>query len=317
MTIAYHASHEQFAPSVLLEYAKLAEKCGFSAIASSDHFHPWSERQGQSGYSFSWLGAALQVTTIPYSLVCAQGQRYHPAIVAQAVATLNEMFPNRLSVALGSGEALNESITGDKWPEKSIRNTRLLECYEVINKLLSGETVSHHGLVNVENAKLYSLPQEKPQLFCAAISIETASWAGEWADGLLTTLRPHQELRELIEAFRKNGGEGKPIHLKVQLSYARNEKIAIDGAYDQWRSNIFQGSVLGELPTVAHFDAAAELVEPSRMSKHVRISSNLDQHLHWIKGDTRLGFDRIILHNVNRNQQEFIEDFGLNALPYL
>jgi len=317
MTIAYHASHEQFAPSVLLELSKLAQDCGFNAISSSDHFHPWSERQGESGFSFAWLGAALQSTTLPYSVVCAPGQRYHPAIVAQAIATLNEMFPGRLSVALGSGEALNESITGDKWPEKSVRNARLLECYQVISRLLDGEEVNHRGLVNVEKARLYTLPKEKPLLFCAAVSLETARWAGEWADGLLTTHKPHHELEKVVQAFRSNGGAGKPIHLKVQLSYSRSKEEAEAGAYDQWRSNIFQGSVLGELPTVSHFDAAAQLVKPADMEKHVRISSSLNQHTKWIEQDLSLGIDRVILHNVNRNQKEFIEDFGVEVLPNL
>src|SRR5688572_26360512 len=123
--IFYHASHEQFPPSELLQLAKMAELAGFDGVHSSDHFHPWSERQGQSGFSFSWIAAAMQATHLPFSMVCAPGQRYHPAIVAQAIATLAEMFPGRFSVELGSGEALNESITGDVWPQKEERNARL------------------------------------------------------------------------------------------------------------------------------------------------------------------------------------------------
>ncbi|MEJ7674655.1 MAG: LLM class flavin-dependent oxidoreductase [Chitinophagaceae bacterium] len=126
---------------------------------SSDHFHPWSERQGQSGYVYSWLGAALQATTIPCGVVTAPGQRQHPAIVAQAAATLSEMFPNRFWMALGSGEALNEKITGEKWPAKNIRNQRLLECFNIIKRLLNGETVTHYGHVKIEDAKLYTLPK--------------------------------------------------------------------------------------------------------------------------------------------------------------
>ncbi|RZJ63564.1 MAG: LLM class flavin-dependent oxidoreductase [Flavobacterium sp.] len=172
-------------------------------------------------------------------------------------------------------------------------------------------------MVNVENARLYTLPKEKPLLFCAAVSLETARWAGEWADGLLTTHKQHHELEKVVQAFRSNGGSGKPIHLKVQLSYSRAKEEAEVGAYDQWRSNIFQGSVLGELPTVAHFDAAAQLVKAADMEKHVRISSSLNQHKKWIEQDLSLGIDRVILHNVNRNQKEFIEDFGAEVLPNL
>src|SRR5687767_7871992 len=145
--IAYHASHEQFSPRELLRFAKLAERAGFEAIHSSDHFHPWSESQGQSGFAFAWLGAAMQATNLPFSAVCAPGQRYHPAIVAQAIATLCEMFPGRFHINLASGEALNESITGDKWLIKEERNARLKECADVIRQLLAGETVTHHGRI--------------------------------------------------------------------------------------------------------------------------------------------------------------------------
>ncbi|MBC7902856.1 MAG: LLM class flavin-dependent oxidoreductase [Gemmatimonadaceae bacterium] len=130
--LCYHASHEQFAPSRLLKLVIEAEKAGVESIHSSDHFHPWSVAQGQSGFSFAWLGAAMQATTVPFSVVCAPGQRYHPTIVAQSTATLSEMFPGRLNVELGSGEALNEMITGEPWPDKQTRNERLLESVNVI-----------------------------------------------------------------------------------------------------------------------------------------------------------------------------------------
>jgi coenzyme F420-dependent glucose-6-phosphate dehydrogenase len=315
--LGYHASHEQFRPSDLVRYVQLAEKAGFDAVGSSDHFHPWSKRQGQSGFSFAWLGAALQVTTLPFGMVCSPGQRYHPAIVAQAIATIAEMFPGRFDVALGSGEALNESITGDKWPDKLHRNQRLLECATIIRSLLAGETVNHRGMVTVEGARLYTLGAQTPRLFCAAVSKETAKWAGAWADGLITVHRPYAELKEVVSAFRGNGGEGKPIHLKVQLSYARDEDAALQGAYEQWRTNIFQGSVLGDLPTTEHFDAVAEFVKPEDLKQMVRISADPKRHLDWIKRDMELGFERITLHNVNLNQQEFIADFGESVLPFL
>jgi probable non-F420 flavinoid oxidoreductase len=314
---AYHASHEQFSPSELTGYARLAEQAGFQAISSSDHFHPWSKRQGQSGFSFAWLGAAMQVTTLPYSMVCAPGQRYHPAVIAQAIATVCEMFPGRFDIALGSGEALNENITGEKWPDKQTRNARLLECTDIIRALLAGETVNHKGLVHVEDAKLFTLPPKPARIFCAAVSRQTAEWAGGWADGLITVHRPYKELKEVVDAFRNNGGRDKPVHLKVQLSYARTDKAALDGAYDQWRTNIFQGTVLGELPTTAHFDAAAEFMDPEDLKRMVRVSSDPEQHLSWIKEDQELGFERIILHNVNREQDTFIRDFGVKVLPEL
>jgi probable non-F420 flavinoid oxidoreductase len=315
--IGYQASHEQFRPSELLHLVQLAEQAGFTSINSSDHFHPWSSRQGQSGFAFAWLGAAMQQTRIPFGVVCSPGQRYHPAIVAQAVATLGELFPERFWIALGSGEALNERITGDKWPIKSERNERLLECAGVMCRLFGGETVTHHGRVVVENAKLYTLPAVAPPLFGAAVTAETAAWMGPWVDGLITVHRPHAELKKVVDAFRDNGGRGKPVYLKVQLSYAHTYEEAMEGAYDQWRTNIFESTVLGDMWMVEQFDAMGEFVQRDELLPMVRISADLQQHIDWIKQDMDLGFERIILHNVNRQQELFIKDFGNAVLPFL
>jgi coenzyme F420-dependent glucose-6-phosphate dehydrogenase len=315
--IAYQASHEQFSPGELIRYAIMAEKAGFQAVNSSDHFHPWGQAQGQSGYSFAWLGAAMQATSIPCGVVCSPGQRYHPTIVAQAAATLSQMFPGRFWMALGSGEAINERITGERWPTKQERNQRLLECANIIRRLLNGETVSHKGLVTVDEARLYTLPASPPLLMCAALSPETAAWAGSWADGLLTAHKPYEEMKQVIDAFRNNGGAGKPIYLKVQLSYAMKHEDALQGAYEQWKTNIFQGTVLGDMPTPAHFDAAAQFVKPEDMYQHVRISADLNEHLDWLRQDISLGFEKIILHNVNRDQETFIKDFGRSVLPLI
>jgi probable non-F420 flavinoid oxidoreductase len=312
--IGYQASHEQFSPSELLRYVSLAEQAGFTSINSSDHFHPWSARQGQSGFAFAWLGAAMINSSLPFGLVNAPGYRYHPAIVAQATATIAEMFPDRFWIALGSGEALNERITGEKWPLKSERNARLLECVDIIKALFNGERVTHFGRVTVEHAKLYTLPKVKPLIIGAAVTKETAEWMGSWADGMITVHRPYQELKEVVDAFRNNGGKGKPVFLKSQLSFARTEEEAISGAYDQWRTNIFHSTVLGDLWQVEQFDLLAEHIQPGELKNMVRISSNIQQHIDWIKQDMELGFDRIILHNVNRQQEMFIQEFGDKVL---
>src|SRR5687767_13176998 len=150
--IGYHCSHEQYAPAELLANVKLAAAAGFTAAMCSDHFSPWSERQGHSGYAWSWLGAALQATGIPFGVVTVPGYRYHVAVLAQKAATLAEMFPGRFWAALGSGEAMNEHITGERWPTKPERNARLKECVDIIRALWRGETVTHRGLVTVEEA---------------------------------------------------------------------------------------------------------------------------------------------------------------------
>jgi len=313
----YHCSHEQFKPSTLLQYAQAAYSAGFQQISCSDHFYPWSDRQGESGYAWSWLGAAMQAVPLTFGVVCAPGQRYHPAIVAQAAATLAEMFPERFWVALGSGQALNEKITGDRWPAKEERNARLQECAKIMRALWRGETVTHYGLVRVEEAKLYTRAQVPPKIIGAAITPQTAEWLAGWADGMITISHPHEKLKEVVEAFRRGGGEGKPIYLKVQLSYAADEATALEGAYDQWRTNIFTSPVLADLRSPQQFDAIAEFVKPEDMYQYVRISPDLQQHIEWLQQDIELGFEVITLHNVNREQQAFIEDFGEKVLPVL
>src|SRR5918998_4089870 len=149
-SVGFHASHEQIPPSALVQAVREAESAGFQRAWSSDHFSPWSPRQGQSGFAWAWLGAAMQVTSLPFSVVCAPGLRYHPMIIAQAAATLAELFPGRFQVALGSGEALNERVLGNPWPPKPERHARLRECVDVIRALWAGETVTHHGRVRVE-----------------------------------------------------------------------------------------------------------------------------------------------------------------------
>lgn len=315
--IGYHASHEQFKPSELLKYVQMAEPAGFTAALSSDHFHPWSEQQGQSGFAWSWLGAAMQATSLSFGVVNAPGQRYHPAIIAQAAATLAEMFPNRFWVALGSGQELNEHITGKHWPVKSERNARLKECVDIMRALWAGETVTHYGRVCVEEAKLYSRPETPPRIIGAAITAETAEWLGGWADGLITISRPSEKLQQVVEAFRRGGGEGKPMYLKVQLSYAQDETQARLGAHEQWRNNILKNIVMTELRTPAQFDAAGAFVKPEELDGHVRISADPQRHIDWLQKDIELGFSELLLHNVNREQQQFIEDFGEKVLPVL
>src|ERR671917_1013784 len=179
--IGFHNSHEQIHPADLLKAVQHAEEVGFTAAMCSDHFAPWNLEQGHSGFAWSWLGAALATTSLPFGAVNAPGQRYHPAIVAQAIATLGAMFPGRFWVALGSGEASNEHITGDKWPRKDVRNARLRECVDVIRALHRGEEVSHDGLVTVDRARIWTLPEEPPLLICAAVSAKTAAKNADWA----------------------------------------------------------------------------------------------------------------------------------------
>ena len=317
--IGYHASHEQYPPSALLALVRQAAAAGFQSAMCSDHFHPWSERQGHSGFAWSWLGAALEATSLPIGVVTVPGGwRYHPAIVAQAAATLAEMYPGRFWIAPGSGELLNEHIVGQRWPAKADRNARLREAVEIIRALWNGETVTRSGLLQVEEARLYTRPVTSPKIVGAALSAETAEWMGSWADGLITVVAEREAMLGIIEAFRRGGGEGKPIYLQAQLSFARSEELALQAAWEQWRAPMLSSEVLPELRTTAQFDAAGEHVSREDMRRSMRISANPEVHLRWLVEDLALGFEEINLHNVCRDEQErFIDVFGERVLPEL
>jgi len=315
--IGIHASHEQVPPSELLDAMRAAETAGFERAWSSDHFSPWSARQGESGFAWSWLGAAMQATSLPYGVVNAPGQRYHPAIVAQAVATLAELFPGRLSVALGTGEFSNEHITGAPWPDKAVRNARLRECVDVIRALLAGEVVDHDGLVRVDRAKLWTLPAEPPPLLGTAVSVETAGFVGGWADGLITINQPRVHLERMLAAFREAGGDGKPVAVQVHLSWAETEEEALRVAHHQWRTNVFPPPVPWDTATVEAFDAIGEKVRPEDVRAAVLVSADLARHAAWIRDLADVGFDAIYLHHVGREQRRFIEAFGEHVLPAL
>ena len=312
--IGYHASHEQFAPSHLLALVKRAEAAGFHAAKSSDHFHPWSERQGQSGFAWSWLGAAMEATRFPMGIISAPGYRYHPAVLAQAAATVGEMYEGRLWLALGSGEAINEAITGEYWPEKAERNARLLECVEVTRRLFAGETVTHRGRITVVEAKLYTRPITPVPLYGAAVTAKTAALAGSWADGLLLAGSSAEGVRPLIEAFLEGGGDGKPVHVQMAVSWAPTLAIARDNAIKQWPSAAIGGEVAWDLRRPADFDSAARHVSREALAYAVLITNSAARIAEEIENIAALGADTVHLHMVGQEQEAFIDEIGRSGM---
>ena len=315
--IGFHANHEQHPPDELLRHVRQAEAAGFDAAMCSDHWAPWSEAQGESGFAWSWLGAALESTALTFGVVNAPGQRYHPAIVAQAAATLSVMYPGRFWLAIGSGELMNEHITGAPWPSKADRNARLRECADILRLLWAGEVVSHEGYVTVSEARLWTRPAQPPMLVGAAISPETAAFVAEWADALITVAQPGEQLDRVIEAFRSNGGSQKPMFLQVHLACASTDEEARAAAFDQWRQNALGSAVLGDLAHPSQMAAAAAHVRPDDMDAVVRISSDPARHVEWLRRDIERGFERVYLHDVGRDQERFIETFARDVLPQL
>jgi probable non-F420 flavinoid oxidoreductase len=314
--IGFHASHEQASPDQLLPDVQQAESAGFEMAMCSDHFSPWSRRQGHSSFAWAWLGAALATTRLPFGVVTAPGQRYHPAVTAQAIATLGVMFPGRFWAALGSGEASNEHVTGDRWPRKEVRTRRLEECVQVIRRLLEGEEVSVDGLVTVDRARVWEVPEPRPRLVGPAVSLESAGRVAAWSEGMVTVNQRPEALRQMVGAYRDAGGAG-PLALQVHLSWAPTEAEAEQIAHDQWRSNVFPAPVSWDTETVEAFDLMSEDVTVDKVRTVVDVSSELGWHRDRIAEYAAIGFDEIYLHHVGQSQQRFIDAFGEHVLPGL
>ena len=312
--IGFHASHEQLSPRQLLADVQHAERAGFDMAMCSDHISPWSERQGHGGSSWPWLGAALASTSLAIGSLAIPGVRHHPAVLAHQVATLAQMFPGRYWAALGTGEALQETITGAPWPPKPERVARLEESVDIIRRLLAGEEVSRDGVVQVARARLWEIPEEQPLLIGPAISPESAGRVAAWADGLVTVNQPRDVLAEVLRAYWGNGGRGRAA-LQLHLSWAPTMEQAEAIAHDQWRSNVFGDPVAADTLTVEAFDAMAEQVSVQAVHEAVRISADLAQHRDWILEYAELGFDDIYLHHVGQTQAPFLEAFGEAVLP--
>lgn len=287
---------------------------------SSEHFHPWSHRQGQSGFALAWLGAAMHATSLPFgTLAIPGGWRFHPAIVAQAGATLSRMFPDRFEwMALGSGQALNEHIVGAEWPPKHERNHRLRAGAEIIRQLWAGETVTTQAPVPTKEARLFTGPADPaPALRGAALTPETAEWLGGWADGMVTVNAEHSRLREMVDAFRRGGGAGKKLGLQVHLSWAESDSDARAQALEHWSANIVPPHVAERLRTPQEFEEATHDMQTEDLEGHVLMWSDPARYIAALNEFAALGFEEIYLHNVGPNQEEFIEAFGRDVLPHV
>lgn len=320
MSVGFHCSHEQRPPSTLLQVVQAAEAAGFDDAMCSDHFAPWNPRQGESGFAMSWIAAALARTSFPIGMVNAPGQRYHPAIVAQAFATIAEMFPGRFWAALGSGENMNEHITGAAWPDKQERNTRLWECVDVMRRMFDGEEVTHRGLVDVHRARLWTRPAEPPPLLATAVSPETAAWAASWADGLATVAQSPEALARVVDAYRSNGGRG-PCVLQVHVSFAASDAEAYAHARGEWTNGVVEPPLAWDLEQPEDFDAIVSGLDDrtfeGRLRDAVLIDADAASLAERIDALARIGFERVYLHHVGEDQGPFLEVARSTVLPRL
>jgi coenzyme F420-dependent glucose-6-phosphate dehydrogenase len=322
--VGYAASFEQFHPTDLLSYSQQAERAGFEAVMASDHFHPWVPSQGHSAFVWAWLGALGATTRLKFGTgVTPPGYRYHPAVLAQAAATLEAMYPGRFYLGLGAGEALNEHIVGEYWPEAPVRLERLMESIEIINKLFTGKKIKHKGThFNVESARLYTMPETPPPIYVATSGPIMAGRTGKYTDGLITVGAADEKLKMLLDRYEKGATEaGKdpatmPKLLQVKISFADSEEAATEAAIKEW-PNGGMAFPKADIRDPEDFEAMAKLVRPEHYKNRVLLTPDLEQHVAHLQHFIDLGFGEIYIHNVGRNQEAFIKAYGERVIPNL
>ena len=314
ISLGYKLSSEEQAPADLVRLAAMAEETGFVFALISDHYHPWTDRQGQSPFVWSVIGAIAQATqrlTVGTAVTCPAG-RLHPAIIAQAAATSAALMPGRFFLGVGTGENLNEHILGQGWPETEIRQERLEEAIEVIRQLWRGGNQSHHGrYFTMENARLYSLPDRPPPLLVAVGGPRGAEQAARLGDGMIGT----DPDPSLVKAFTKAGGTGKPRYAELTVCWAKDEPTARRIAREHWPTAAMESSLSWELPLPAHFEAVAELVTEDQVAESIVCGPEPSRHLKAIAKYVEAGYDHICVHQVGKDQKGFFEFYRDEILP--
>ena len=303
----YALSSEEHPPNDLVRFAQRAEELGFTFAAISDHFHPWVDHQGHSPFVWSVIGGIAHATStlkLGTGVTCPT-VRIHPAIIAQAAATVTAMMPGRFFLGVGSGENLNEHILGDHWPPAPVRQDMLAEAIAVIRQLWEGGYQSFDGTYyTVENARIYTLPDEPPGIIMAAAGPAAATIAGEVADGLWT-VSPEAEL---IEKFTEAGGSG-PRYGQVTVCWAATEDEAKKTAHEWWPNAGIGGELSQELPLPRHFEQAAKLVTPDDLAEKLPLGPDPDRHAESIKAFVDAGYDHVYIHQIGPDQEGFFDFF--------
>lgn len=324
--IGYAAALEQLHPSDAVEFAAYAEGHGFSGVMAADHFQPWVPRQGQAAHVWNVLTAVAERTRGDFGPgVTTPSYRYHPAMVAQASATLGAMYPGRHWLGIGSGEALNEHIVGGYWPEAPERINRMFEAVDVINKLFTasraGKDVKHSGTYfKLESTRLWTMPEVAPEILVATAGPVTAKRAGRTVDGLITVGAPIEKVAGLFTRFDEGAREvGRdpsrmPKVLRLHLSWAETDEQAMENALREWPNGGIRFPK-SDIRSPYEFEQIAKTVRPEDFAGRMVVSSDPDVHRASIQRYADLGFDAIYLHNVGRNQQQWIDVFAREVLP--
>ena len=314
MTLGYALSSEEHRPLDLVRNAARAEQSGFEFALISDHFHPWIDRQGESAFVWSVLGGIAEATE---RLVVGTGVtcptiRIHPAIVAQAAATTAAMLPGRFFLGVGTGENLNEHVLGQRWPSTQIRREMLAEAVEVMRLLWSGELTSHRGRhYTVENARIYTLPEEPIDVMVAAGGTEAAELAGRIGDGLIGTAPDAATL----DAFDSAGGSGKPRYAQLTVCWAERLEDARRTAFECWPNAALEGPLGQELPLPSHFEAAVGMVTEDSVAKAVVCGPDPEPYAELIDQYVDAGYTHVYLHQIGADQDGFFGFCESELLP--
>ncbi|MGW6025299.1 TIGR03557 family F420-dependent LLM class oxidoreductase [Streptomyces sp. NPDC055099] len=311
----YFLACEEFSPAELLEQARAAEQAGFECLAISDHFHPWTDEQGNSPFVWTMIGALAQVTSLPVTtFVTCPTVRMHPALNAQAAATAGVITDNRFRFGVGSGEALNEHILGDAWPAVDVRLEMLEEAVQVIRDLLTGEQVTHRGRhYTVENARLYTTPSEPVPIYVSGFGPKAAALAGRIGDGFVT-MTPDEEL---ISRFRSAGGGQKPVLGGLKVCWGTDRDQAVKTVHRKWPTQFLPGELGQVLPDPAHFEQASTLVTEETVADQVVCGDDLDEHVSAVSAYTEAGFDEVYVGQIGPEQQGFFDFYRTKVLPRL
>ncbi len=328
LTVGYAAMLEQFGPQEVIGYQVLAERHGFSGSMAADHFQPWVPSQGEASFVWNVLTAIGERTEgdLGPGVTCPSF-RFHPAIVAQAAATLEAMYPGRSWLGVGSGEALNEHVIAGYWPEAGERSLRMFEAVELIKKLfdasVAGKDIKHEGrFFKMETSRLWTMPSTPPPVLVATAGPVNAKKTGKFADGIITVGAPLEKIGGLFDKFAEGAREaGKdpdtmPRVLQLHLSWAATDEEAVENAVREWPNGGMKFPK-ADIRSPHDFAAMAQLVRPEDFEGRMLMTSDPDLHRAYIQKFVDLGFDRVYLHNVGRNQEEFIEVFGREVLPKL
>jgi coenzyme F420-dependent glucose-6-phosphate dehydrogenase len=316
VSLGYVLSSEEHPPLDLVRNAQRAEAIGFEYASISDHFHPWIDAQGQSPFVWGVIGAVAQATQrlrLGTGVTCPT-MRMHPAIVAHAAATAAALMPGRFYLGVGSGEALNEHITGGRWPPYDERAEMLEEAVEIIRRLWTGEDVSHRGVhFTVENARLYTLPDEPPPIVVAAGGPKAAALAGRIGDGLICSSAD----QEVVRAFKATGKATRPRYLQVSVCWAESEAEARRTAHRVWPTGALRGEMSQILPTPAHFEQAAQMVTEDDVAKGIVCGPDPEKHIKAIQDGIDAGYDHIHIGQIGPDQDGFFRFYERKVLPKL